>query len=68
VATCFGHLGHPQANGTQNLKRMITSCVHKFQVVWIPFTPVSKSVNKLALCCQWYATYTCIMDFICGNL
>jgi len=36
VATTFGHFDHPQANGTQNLKRLITCCVHYVQVVRDP--------------------------------
>jgi len=36
VATSFSHSDHLQANATQNLKRLVTCSVHKFQVVWDP--------------------------------
>jgi len=36
VATSFVHFDHPQTNATQNLKRLVTCSVHKFQVVWDP--------------------------------
>ena len=36
VATSFDHFDHHQANATQNLKRLVTCNVHKFQVIWHP--------------------------------
>jgi hypothetical protein len=36
VATSFGHFNHHLANVTQNLNRMVTYSVYKFQVVWDP--------------------------------
>jgi len=33
VVTSFSHFDHPQVNATQNLRRLVTCGVHKFQVV-----------------------------------
>jgi hypothetical protein len=46
--TSFGHFDQPQANATQNLKRLATCSVHKFQVIWDPI------YTNIKICSQLY--------------
>ena len=36
LVTSFGRYDHRTANVMQNLKRLVTCCVFKFQVLWSP--------------------------------
>jgi hypothetical protein len=65
VATSFGHFDHHQANATQNLKRLVTCSVHKFQVIR---DPIYTDVIICQQLCVLLPVISYILDFICGEL